>query len=460
MSTTYPAPRHAALTLLPATHPELPQAVDSEKATLGSILLNRDAIGAVAGYLRPEMFYYDRHTLIYQVMLGLWQRRIPPDTRTVSEALRAAGQLDLCGGVPYISDLIDCVPTSYHIEYYARPVVETARLRRQITAGGKIAAIAYQDGISADDAAAQAHTLLTEATAESRADDLIAGADAVSESWDDLHSEAPAFVSTGFSDLDDMIGGLHGGDFVIIAARPAVGKTSWALSLLRNLCKRGAAVPLIFELEMDRLQLTHRLISMQSGVETRVLRMRAIDSDATHQALAEAHGTVGSWQWAVCDLAGQTPLQIRARTMRHLAEHSSAVIIVDYIGLMGSDDRRENRTQEVSALSLALKNLARDANVPIVALAQLSRAVEGRSGHRPMLSDLRDSGSLEQDADIVGFLYREELYDRQTEKKGIAELLIEKNRHGPTGNIPLRFDAATTRFDSLSNPFGGAPWQP
>lgn len=441
------------------TQPELPQAIESEKATLGSIILNRDAIGAVAAWLTPPMFSYQRHGLIYETALDLWRKRIPPDTRTISEALRSAGQLDSVGGVSYISDLVDCAPTSYHIAYYAKPIEESARLRSLIAAGGRIVSLGYQAGISADQAAAEAHTLLTTATAQTRVDDLVSGSDAASESWDDLNSGAVAFTPTGFADFDDLIGGLHGGDFLIVAARPAVGKTSWALSLIRNLCRSGEAVPLIFEMEMDRKQLTHRLVSMESGIETRVLRMRTVDSDATFRALAEAHGTVGSWRWTVCDLSGQTPLQIRARTMRHIAQHPDTVVVVDYIGLMANDGRRENRTQEVSALSLALKNLARDANVPIIALCQLSRAVEGRQNHRPMLSDLRDSGSLEQDADIVAFLYREELYDHDTDKKGIADLIIEKNRHGPLGTIPLRFDARTTRFDSLANPFGGPGWR-
>lgn len=429
---------------------EPPQAIESEKATLGSILLNRDAIVAVAPWLTPGMYYLARHAVIYAAMLDLFHQRVPPDTRSVAQSLKSRGALEECGGIPYLSDLIDTVPTSYHIEHYARHIERAAQQRDLITAGGKIASLGYQDGLTLDAAAAEAHSLLTHATARTRVDDLISGDQATGEAWDDLHSDAPAFIATGFVDLDNLLGGLHGGDFVIVAARPSVGKTSWALSLLRNLCRARDAHPLIFELEMNRLQLTQRLISMESGVETRVLRMRAIPDEQTHGRLGQAFAAVGGWQWTVCDLAGQTPLQIHARTMRHLSEHPNTVVIVDYIGLMGSDGKKENRNQEVSALSLALKNLARDANVPVVALAQLSRAVEGRSGHRPMLSDLRDSGSLEQDADSVLFLYREELYDPHTDKKGIADLLVEKNRHGPIGVVPLRFDSCTTRFDTLT----------
>lgn len=431
-------------------HIEPPQAIESEKATLGSVLLNRDAIVPVAPWLLPGMFYLERHATIYAAMLDLFHQRTPPDTRSVAQSLKQSGALDSCGGIPYLSDLIDAVPTSYHIEHYARHVERASKKRDLIAAGGKIAGMGYRDESDPEQDAAEAHSLLTHATASMRVDDLISGRQATNEAWDALHTDAPAFVSSGFPDLDNLLGGLHGGDFVIVAARPAVGKTSWALSLLRNLCMARSSVPLFFELEMNREQVVQRLISMESGVETRVLRMRAIPDERTHGRLATAFGTVGDWEWTICDFAGQTPHQIHARTMRHIAEHPNTVVIVDYIGLMAPDGKQESRNQEVSALSLALKNLARDADVPVIALCQLNRAVEGRANHRPMLSDLRDSGSLEQDADSVLFLYREELYDKSTDKKGIADLIVEKNRHGPVGVVPLRFDAQTTRFDTLS----------
>lgn len=435
--------------LLPSLHPELPQAVQSEQATLGAILLNRDAMFAVNAWLTPDMFYYERHAHIYTAMLDLSQRRIPPDTRTVSEELRRRDRLDAVGGVSYLSDLVDMVPTSYHIEHYARPVEQAARRRRLIRAGSQIAALGYSAELTEDAADAEAHTLLTQATARQSADDLVSADVAVGESWDHLNSEAPACTLTHFADLDDKLGGLQGGDFVLIAARPSVGKTSFALSLVRNFSQANQPC-LIFSLEMSRLQLTQRLISMQSGVETRILRTRAVCDETTLQRLGDAHGVVSRWPWTICDLSAQTPLQIRARTMRHLATYPDSVILLDYIGLMASDSNRENRTQEVSALSLALKSLARDANVPIIALCQLSRAVEGRAEHRPMLSDLRDSGSLEQDADAVLFLYRDELYNPHTDAKGLAELIIGKNRNGPIGTVQLRFDAQTTRFDTLT----------
>lgn len=444
------------LELLPARevlHPELPQDGAAERAVIRSVLQNRESLIAVASWLEPEMFYFERNSQIYAAMLRLLGQRITPDTTNLTHALGDDARDDVLRLM-----MTDEYAISSEIVTYARRVEAAYQRRLLITVGGKIASLGYRDDLQSDERSAAAHSLLTTATAGAHAADLVSSSDAVSEAWDAFHSEAPPYVSSGWPDLDMALGGLHGGDFIVVAARPAVGKTAWGLSLLRNLCMRGACVPLLFSLEMGREQIVHRLIAMESGIETRVLRMRQIPDEQTHQLLADAHGVVGSWQWVVSDLSGQTAAQIRARTMRHLAEHPQAIVLVDYLGLMGSDRPRENRTQEVSALSLALKNLARDAQICVIALCQLSRAVEGRSSHVPMLSDLRDSGSIEQDSDAVLFLYREELYEKTTDKRGIAELHIAKNRHGPCEVLPYRFDATTTRFDALlRHSHGGGP---
>lgn len=443
------------LELLPAhevQHTELPQDTPAERAVLSSVLSNREVLLCIADWLTPEMFYAHRNGAIYGVMLNLLAQRITPDLSNVSAAIGEHERDYLIALVTddhYIPSLIDT---------YAARIVAAHQRRFLMDAGHKIVALGADDRLTTDERSAQAHSLLTAATAGADASDLVSGSDAVSEAWDTFHSEAPPYTSSGWPDLDMALGGLHGGDFIVVAARPAVGKTAWGLSLLRNLCLRGACVPLLFSLEMGREQIVHRLVAMESGIETRVLRMRQIPDDATHQLLADAHGVVGSWQWTVSDLSGQTAAQIRARTMRHTAEHPQTVVLVDYLGLMGSDRARENRTQEVSAMSLALKNLARDAGVCVIALCQLSRAVEGRASHVPMLSDLRDSGSIEQDSDAVLMLYREELYDPKTDKRGIAELHIAKNRHGPCDVLPYRFDPCTTRFDALvRHSHGGEP---
>lgn len=434
-----------------AAQSELPQDTAAERAVLGSVLSNREMLLTVADTLSPEMFYTHRNGAIYGVMLQLLAQRITPDLSNVAAASgehERAYLIELLTDDHYIPSLIDT---------YAARIDRAYRQRLLIDTGHKIIALGHNDHLDTDERNAEAHTLLTDATAGTSVVDLMSGSDAVSEAWDALHSDAPPYIASGWPDLDSALGGLHGGDFIVVAARPAVGKTAWGLSLLRNLCMRGACVPLLFSLEMGREQIVHRLVAMESGIETRVLRMRAIPDDATHQLLADAHGVVGSWQWTVSDLSGQTAAQIRARTMRHVAEHERTVVLIDYLGLMGSDRQRENRTQEVSAMSLALKNLARDAGVCVVALCQLSRAVEGRAAHQPMLSDLRDSGSIEQDSDAVLFLYRDELYDPQSSKKGRADLIIAKNRHGPCDTLPYRFDAHTTRFDALIRHSHGGP---
>jgi replicative DNA helicase len=429
-------------------HPELPQAIEAERAVLGAILLNRDAITAVAPALAAHMFYYERHGRIYQAMLDLFSKRIPPDARTVSEELRRRELLDACGGVVYLGELIDAAPTSYHAAYYAQFVIDAARLRALIAAGGSIAAVGYRAGIAADAAAAEAHALLMAATQHAAADGMAPIAAAVDRLWDRLSSAESTAIATGFLDLDELLGGgLYAGDLLLLAARPSVGKTALALSIARKLARRGQNV-LIFSLEMSQEQLAQRLAAMESGVNLSHLRRQELPEDALAQ-LAEAIGEVATWPITVCDLAGLTPASLRAHVMRYLAEHGETVIMIDYLQLL-SGTRIENRNQEVSEISRSLKVLARDARAPILALSQLSREVEHRASKVPVLADLRDSGSLEQDADVVMFLYREELYDRDTDKKGLAELIIAKQRQGPIGVVPLRFEPQTTRFDSVS----------
>lgn len=425
-------------------HPELPQDLDAERQTLSCVLANRQSLLAVSTWLLPEMFYAERYGIIYAAMLRLLAQRITPDITNLIAALGPDCRADVIGL------LQEDYAVSSEIQTYARRIERAYHERQLIDAGSKIAALGYRAGDCLEERQARAHTLLTQATTCNRQADLVSGSDAATEAWNAIENNNRLVVDSGWADLDDYTGGFQAGDYAVVGARPSVGKTSWALSLLRNVCRAGFAHPLLFELEMDRQQMVHRLVSMETGVPALSLRRRDEPDEATYRMLAEGIGTVGSWQWTVCDLAGQTPSQIRSRTMRHIADYPDSIVIVDYLGLMTPENGRENRTQEVAGLSLALRNLARDANVPLIALAQLSRAPEARSDHRPNLADLRDSGGIEQDATHVLFLYRDELYDPQSEKKGIAEVIIAKNRFGPIGVIPMRFDATTTRFDTLS----------
>jgi replicative DNA helicase len=433
----------------------LPADIEAERATLGSILLNREAIIAVAPWLKPEHCYLEKHAWIYTAMLACYSRREPPDTRLVSAELRRAGRLDPVGGIPYLSELVDAVPTSYHIEYYARIVERTALLRALIVAGGRIAAIGYDEQGELDQAIGDAYRVLDEATARS-ADEraLMPIARIVEERYMALQSaaerdEEPQFgLATGLRDYDEMTGGLHKSNLVVLAARPSVGKSSLALCIAKNVAESGRRVD-IFSLEMSRMQCLDRLIAHRTGANLMDIRQMRL----SERGLATYYDALG-WAHALRIAFDETPAltltDMRARLLRRAAhEGPPALVIVDYLGLMRAP-KAKNRYEEVSEIARGLKNLAKELDVPVLALSQLSRAVEGRTSHVPMLSDLRESGEIEQAADQVVFIYRDELYDTETDRKGIAELHIAKHRDGPIGVVSLRFEASTTRFETLS----------
>jgi replicative DNA helicase len=436
------------------TEKALPADIDAERATLGSVLLNRDAIIAVASWLLAGYFYLEKHAWIFEAMLACFGQRVPPDIRLVAAELRQQERLDQIGGIPYLAELVDSVPTSYHIEYYARIVERTALLRNGIQAGGRIAAIFYDES-DADKAIADAYAVLGEATkraADERAltplsrtvDGRYAALNAAME-----RDEPVQFgVATGLVDYDDLTGGLHRSDLIILAARPGVGKSSLALCIARHIAEQQQRVD-IFSLEMSCEQNLDRLIAMRTGLNLMGVRQLAV-SERDLAAYMDALGWAHALPIAIDETPAATLNDIRTRVLRRAArlDGSPALIIVDYLGLMRVP-KAKGRYEEVSEIARGLKNLAKELDVPVLALCQLSRAVEGRPSHVPLLSDLRESGEIEQAADQVAFIYREELYDRETDKKGIAELHIAKHRHGPLGVVPLRFDATTTRFENL-----------
>lgn len=447
-------------------HPELPQNIEAERATLGSLIVNRDAIVLVTNWLTPDMFYLERHGQIYAAIARLFSRRTPPDLRTVTDELRRTDQLDAIGGLDYLMGLSAGVITSYHVEYYAREVERCAILRRLIAAGGQIAALGYDSSQDADQALGTAQKALADINARLTRGSLISLSDLVDREYARLekaaNEDAGAALGcrTGFHDLDDLTGGLQDQDLIILAARPSVGKSALMACLARGAATVGERDALIFSLEMSADQLTQRLTAMESKVDSsriRTLRMNEHDTSSFVSAL----GTLAGYTIAIDDTPAVSVGYVRNAAFRHQAAHGRPLVIfVDYLQLMTDPgERQENRVQAVSAISRGLKALAKELQCPVVALSQLSRAVEGRQSHIPMLSDLRESGGLEQDADIVMFIYREEMYDKNTDNIGIAELHIAKHRNGPVGVIPLRFDKHTTRFDNLSNPFGGPPWQ-
>jgi replicative DNA helicase len=434
----------------------LPQNIEAECGVLGSIIIDPEAIVQVADFLRPEDFYRDAHRTIYEVILQLYERHEPADFITLCDELERLGKLEEVGGASYITSLINQVPTSGNIEYYGRIVERTAVLRRLIHAAGQIAAVAYEEG-DAEVALDKAERLIFEIGQRHLRSDFSLLSDILSEylnKLDQLHERRGSIVGvpTGFTDLDRLTGGLQRSDLIILAARPSLGKTSLALSLAHNAAVRFQQTVAIFSLEMSKEQLVQRLLSMDAGVDQQRLRTGWIDDEEWERIMMSTRRLADASIW-IDDTAGISTTEMRSKARRLQAEHGVDLIIVDYLQLMqstsGSGRRNENRVQEISEISRTLKALARELDVPVLALAQLSRAVEARQSKVPQLSDLRESGSIEQDADIVMFIYRDDVYNPDSERKNIADIIVAKHRNGPVGEVSLYFQASNTRFCDL-----------
>ena len=434
----------------------LPQNIEAECGVLGSIIIDPEAIVQVADFLHSDDFYRDAHRTIYEVILQLYEQREPADFITISDELERRNKLEEVGGASYITSLINQVPTSGNVEYYGRIVERTSILRRLIHAAGQIAAIAYEEG-DADVALDRAEQLIFNISQRHARTDFSLLRDILSEymnKLDQLHERRGTIVGvpTGFTDLDRLTGGLQRSDLIILAARPSIGKTSLALSLAHNSTVKYQHSVAIFSLEMSKEQLVQRLLSMDAGVDQQRLRTGWIEDDEWDRIIY-AMGTLSEANIWIDDTPGITTVEMRSKARRLQAEHGIDLIIVDYLQLMqsvlGSGKRNENRVQEISEVSRNLKALARELNVPVLALAQLSRAVETRQSKVPQLSDLRESGSLEQDADIVMFIYRDDIYNPESERKNIADIIVAKHRNGPVGEVSLYFQASQTRFRDL-----------
>lgn len=433
----------------------LPHNDSAERATLGAIFLDRDAIVPVAAWLFPEHFYNQKHAWIFEAQVTCYNRRTPPDLMTVADELRRNERLDEIGGVPYLMDLANSVPTAFHVEYYGRIVERTAVLRRLIQAGGKIAALGFDETDDVEQTLDAAEQELFNVSQRRGIQGFVSLAQVVDQYYEylqEVQDSGPDMtgLSTGFIDFDRMTGGLHKSDLLILAARPGVGKSSFAMTIAFNIAMQQRAPVGVFALEMGRDQLLQRLLATHTGIDSQKLRTGRI-TQADLQLLMDAMGQLSAAPIYIDDTPGLTVNEVRSKARRLQAEHGLDVLIIDYLQLMsGSGKRNDNRVQEVSEISRSLKGLARELNIPVIALSQLSRAVEGRTSHVPVLADLRESGAIEQDADMVMFIYREEMYDKDTDKKGIAEIHIAKHRNGPLGVVSLFFDQRTTRFRDLA----------
>jgi replicative DNA helicase len=432
-----------------------PHNTDAEESVLGAALIDREAIGRVAPFLRPEDFYRERNGTIYAAMIALYDRRDPVDYMTLSDELGRGGQLEAVGGIVYLGRLLEVVPTSLHIEEYGHIVERTALMRRLISAGGKIAGLGYADAYDIDTTLEKAEQLLFGVSHKRVARDFESLSDVLRAYLEQLEQlqegERLRYgVPTGFIDLDKLTGGLQRSDLVILAARPSMGKTSLALNIAANAALRYRATVGMFSLEMSKAQLAARLLSTESGVDSTRLRLGRLNETESHK-LFRALDVLSDAPIYVDDSPGLSimDLRLKARRLHADVDDGLHLIIVDYLQLIEGSRGRENRVQEISEISRALKSLSRELHVPVLALSQLSRAVETRTPHIPMLSDLRESGSIEQDADVVMFIYREDLYNKDTEKKGIAEIHLAKHRNGPVGQVSLLFNERQTKFVDL-----------
>lgn len=430
----------------------LPRSLEAEQAVLGSLLLDPDAIIEVSAVLHPEDFANDAHAVIYRVMVDLYEQRRPVDLITVLEEIAHRDILQRAGGRGYVLSLVDVVPTAVHVDHYSRIVERLATLRRLIQAGAQIMSIAQRDGIDVDDALSRSEEVLL-AVSQRRASagfvPIHEVLTSILEEIDFVHEHRGTIVGTptGFVDLDKILGGLQRSDLIILGARPAHGKTALALGMCHNAAVRYKQKVALFSLEMSKEQLVQRLLCMQGRLDSGRLRSGYIDEDEWGRVI-EAAAVLSETKIFIDDSAGITPSEMRSRARRLQAEHGLDLIVVDYLQLM-SGRASENRVQEISGISRALKVLARELKVPVVALSQVSRGVDARTSHVPLLSDLRESGSIEQDADVVLFLCREEMYDPETEKQHIADIYVAKHRNGPTGQLSLYFDKVHTRFRDL-----------
>ncbi len=430
-----------------------PQNIEAEQSVLGSLLIDPEAILKVTSFLRPEDFYRETHGLIYKAIVELHERRFPADFVTLCDELDRRGQLEQVGGPGYLTSLINAVPTSVHVQHYGRIVERTAMLRRLISAAGEISSMAYERADDEDRILDQAEQLILGVGQRRVERELVPLRALLGDYYDRIeylyqHRGETIGVPTGFVDLDRLLGGFQPADLIIVAGRPGTGKTSLALTIADYAARRHGRCITLFSLEMPAQQVLQRLVSGATGVESQRLRTGDINEEELAR-VARAMGELSETSIYVDDTPAIAPMELRAKARRLQAEHPTDLIIVDYLQLMQAGVRMENRVQEVSYISRQLKSLASELHVPVLACSQLSRAVESRADKRPVLSDLRESGSIEQDADVVMFIYREEMYVEDTFKPNIADIMVAKHRNGPTGQVSLRFMREQARFANL-----------
>ncbi|MCJ7515085.1 MAG: replicative DNA helicase [Dehalococcoidia bacterium] len=442
-----------------------PYDIEAEKAVLGSMLIDSEGIFKIATFLAPEDFFNPENQFVYEACFNLYQRNEGINQITVARELAQKEKLEEVGGAAYLSHLVSTVPTSLHIEYYGQIVSRLAIMRRLISAGSQITSLGYEADAEIDVTLTRAEDVLFKVRQRRSRQDFVPISQVLGQYFEETGTtegkgEAIPHILTSFTAVDDFLGGLQRSDLIVLAARPSVGKTSLALNIVRNTAINQRACVALFSLEMSRQAVVQRLLSNEANVDSRSVRLGTY-TEREERRIMEASGILSEVPIYIDDSPQLRVVEMRSKARRLHFERNVDLVVVDYLQLIEGGTRGDSRVQEVSEITRSLKALAREINAPVLAISQLSRAVEFRASHRPQLSDLRESGSIEQDADVVMFIYREEMHTKEDDWKkdhdievepyprGIADVIIAKHRNGPTGEVKLHFISRIAKFEDL-----------
>lgn len=429
----------------------LPHSIDAEKAVIGSMIMDADAVVAASEMITGDDFYQRQYGILFDAMVELYNEGKPVDVLTLQERLKMKDVPEEFSSIEFISELVSSVPTSANVRHYAQTVSDDATLRRLIRVNEEIANTCYQHRESLDEIMNTTEKRIFDVLQKKSTDEYVPIKDVVLSVIDKIeaaarHKGTVTGLATGFYDLDYKTSGLQPSDLILIAARPSMGKTAFVLNLAQYMCVRNHVPTAIFSLEMSKDQLVNRILSMESKVDSQSMRTGTLQP-ADWEKLIESAGVISTAPLIIDDTPGISITELRSKCRKYKLENDLGLVIIDYLQLMtGGSKKQESRQQEISEISRSLKALAREINAPVIALSQLSRACETRPDHRPMLSDLRESGAIEQDADVVMFLYRDDYYNKDTDKKNISEVIIAKQRNGPIGTVELVWLPNYTKF--------------
>ena len=431
----------------------MPNSPEAEQSVIGAMIIDQDAIPAAMELVTAQDFYQKQYSVMFEALTGLYSEGRPADLVTLPDRLKEMNAPPEIAGTDFIRDLITAVPTSANVRHYARIVQEKAQLRSLIRTSEEIVNTCYAQSERVEDIMEQTEKQIFQVLQSRSSEDFEPIKDIVLRALDRIEAASRnkgnvTGIATGFIDLDYKTSGFQPSDLILIAARPSMGKTAFVLNIAEYMAFRNNETVAVFSLEMSKDQLVNRLFSMESRVDAQVLRNGNL-TDTDWANLIESAGIIGQSNLIIDDTPGISIAELRSKCRKYKLEHNLGIVMIDYLQLMQSGRRSESRQQEISEISRSLKELARELQVPVVALSQLSRAVEQRPDHRPMLSDLRESGAIEQDADVVMFLYREDYYNKDTERKDVAEVIIAKQRNGPIGTVELAWMPRYTKFANM-----------